>query len=85
MSFSFSFDGNPKDLRVLAQRLQELSLEIERAINENDSLKLVELHVVPEKLESGRLYFADGADWDPGSGRGVYCYDSSGPTWRLLG
>lgn len=47
--------------------------------------ELVETHNEPLKPQHGRLYFADGTDWDPGSGRGVYAYDTTGPTWRFLG
>lgn len=85
MQFNFQIQGDPKDLAALTRQLQELCGVLELTFNENESLRLVELHVEPDKVESGRLYFADGTDWDPGSGRGVYCYDSDGPTWRFLG
>lgn len=63
----------------------ELEKRVQETFEQNEVLQLVELHVVPNKLLHGRMYFADGADWDPGSGRGIYVYDSSGPTWRFLG
>lgn len=43
------------------------------------------LHVEPTKPQDGELYYADGTNWDPGSGRGAYRYDSSGPTWEFMG
>ena len=35
----------------------------------------------PERVE-GRLAFADGASWNPGAGRGLYCFE--GTAWRKL-
>lgn len=39
-------------------------------------------HVAPTKVWDGRLVIADGTDWNPGSGQGVYCYYNS--TWNKL-
>lgn len=46
-------------------------------------LKLETLHVAPTKPEEGDVVFADGTNWNPGSGRGHYGYD--GTTWNKLG
>ena len=64
---------------------EEFEKRVLQTFEENEILRLVELHEVPKKLLHGRMYFADGADWDPGSGRGCYLYDAAGPTWRFLG
>ena len=40
------------------------------------------LHVEPSKPRQGLLVFADGTDWDPGSGEGLYEYLSTG--WSKL-
>jgi hypothetical protein len=37
---------------------------------------LHETHVAPAKPREAMLRFADGTDWDPGSGRGLYQYVS---------
>jgi hypothetical protein len=34
------------------------------------------LSVEPSKPEVGQVVFADGAAWNPGSGRGLYYYDA---------
>ena len=39
-------------------------------------------HVEPERPEEGMIVIADGTDWNPGSGAGVYTYLSS--TWTKL-
>lgn len=33
-------------------------------------------HTEPDSVWDGRMVFADGTDWDPGRGRGIYYYDS---------
>lgn len=41
------------------------------------------LDVAPSKPREGMVYGADGTNWNPGSGQGVYCY--YGSAWHLLG
>lgn len=41
------------------------------------------LHMEPSKLREGMIVGADGTDWDPGSGKGVYAYYSG--AWNKLG
>lgn len=43
----------------------------------------VELHVAPTKPRTGLTVLADGTDWNPGSGAGVYTY--YGSAWHKLG
>ncbi len=57
--------------------------QIEQAFNEMDSVPLTELHVEPAKPRTGLTVLADGTDWDPGSGQGVYTY--YGAAWHKLG
>lgn len=48
-----------------------------------DFIDLQPLHVEPERLYTGLTVFADGSDWNPGSGEGVYTYYAS--AWHKLG
>lgn len=41
------------------------------------------LNAEPTKLYEGLVRGADGSDWDPGSGKGVYVYYDS--AWHKLG
>ena len=41
------------------------------------------LHKEPDKLQEGLTVLADGTDWNPGSGAGVYTY--YGAAWHKLG
>lgn len=39
------------------------------------------LHAAPEKPRVGLQVYADGTDWNPGSGEGLYVYKSGGWTF----
>lgn len=74
----------PARTEELARFLQS---EIERL---NDALEspfthqlLEKLHVEPTRLRDGFVAYADGTDWNPGSGEGVYVYYAS--AWHKLG
>ena len=45
---------------------------------------LEETHVEPAKRFTGMLRLADGTNWNPGAGRGIYWYDETGATWTKL-
>ncbi len=73
-------------LDLWGQLQKELVKSFNTTENRLDGLNsLSELNVEPVKPVDYKLYFADGTNWNPGSGRGVYCYDPVGPTWRHLG
>lgn len=40
------------------------------------------VHEEPDKPREGDLRFADGTDWDPGAGKGVYIYMSG--SWQKV-
>lgn len=42
-----------------------------------------ELHAEPSKPRLGMVVFADGTDWNPGSGAGIYHYRAG--AWQFLG
>lgn len=43
---------------------------------------LPELHVAPAKPRNGKVAYADGTNWNPGSGKGIYFYN--GTAWVPL-
>ncbi|MBF0212383.1 MAG: hypothetical protein HQM00_02325 [Magnetococcales bacterium] len=68
------------DLRAaLAWVYQQLAMVATRMREGSDTLQLTVLHRPPAKFAEGTVVFADGADWNPGSGRGMYCYEDN--TW----
>ena len=51
------------------EELQDLA----RALAEAQELAMLQvLHVEPIRLRDGMIVYADGTDWDPGSGEGFY-------------
>lgn len=46
-------------------------------------LQLPMLSVEPAKVFEGLIVFADGTEWDPGLGKGIYAYYDA--TWNKLG
>jgi len=60
-------------LRPFAEYIQkELSI-LSEAISAG-TVMLKELHVEPKKPRNGLLVLADGTDWNPGAGHGIYVY-----------
>lgn len=49
---------------------------------ETTALDLRTTHVEPKRPRDGMIVSADGTDWDPGSGAGIYAY--LGGTWTKL-
>jgi len=57
-----------------------ISNELIRVANafttESQTTTLPVLNAAPAKPQIGNVVFADGTNWNPGSGRGLYYYDS---------
>ena len=50
-----------------------------------DTFRLEETNVAPDKPRDGDIIYADGTNWNPGSGRGIYAYiDDGTPSWEKL-
>lgn len=49
---------------------------IANAIDTVDNLSLVPLAAEPTRLADGMIVYANGTDWNPGSGAGVYARES---------
>lgn len=57
---------------------------IARALQGYDLVQLNVQHREPTRPRAGMLVVADGTDWNPGSGEGLYRFTSGG-TWKYLG
>lgn len=64
---------------VLSQEFER----VEQALQNPDVFTLTELFVEPAKPRTGMTVLADGIEWDPGSGQGVYTYYAG--AWHKLG
>lgn len=71
--------ATPLTLNELTRYVQEELRQIQLAFLNIDlqTIKIVELHNEPIKPEDGLIAFADGVDWNPGAGRGLYQYKSN--------
>lgn len=71
--------GNAILERFVAEELRRIAEQFQKV----DLILLQELHVAPKKPRTGMIVLADGTDWNPGSGQGVYAYYNS--AWSKLG
>lgn len=59
-----------------------ISNELVRVSNafstQSQTTQLPVLTVAPAKPQIGQVVFADGTNWNPSAGRGLYYYDTSG-------
>lgn len=83
MPYTPSFAPSDEGLRYWIE--QELYQIVEAIVNQTNvlSIQLDTWHEEPSKPQNGMTVLADGSDWDPGSGEGVYTYYNS--TWNKLG
>jgi hypothetical protein len=57
--------------------LEQLVIELWQAVQDLQETILVPQKLEPKKLTEGLIRYADGTNWDPGSGAGLYQYLSS--------
>jgi hypothetical protein len=75
--------NNPDELPDFLR--SELS-EIQKAwISAENFLELRVLTAPPARLRPGMLIYADGVDWNPSSGEGIYRRDAANANWVFLG
>ena len=67
---------------IAAWAMREFS-KIQRVMEIAIARNVEFLNAEPDKLREGMVRGADGTNWDPGSGQGVYAYYNS--AWNKLG
>jgi hypothetical protein len=82
MSTRYSPSPVPNDIEELRRFLREEFILISIAINNLADGHLDKLHVEPSRPREGDIRYADGSDWNPGSGVGTYEY--RGSAWFKL-
>jgi hypothetical protein len=75
----YPYPGEKSDTYVYDQMIGVEKAFVEPA----EFLALVQLNVAPVKPLVGMICLADGVNWNPSSGAGVYCYHSG--QWNKLG
>lgn len=77
------YQRQPPPLEYDPKYVGEELNKLEQAFGEQDFIRLVELNVAPVRPRSGLVVFADGTNWNPGSGQGAYIYYAG--VWNKLG
>ena len=77
--------ANPQDWEALKRYIEEELRQIALTFKHLDSetMTLAELHVAPIKPQEGICAYADGTDWNPGAGTGLYQYRNG--SWVKVG
>lgn len=72
---------SPADLPAF---LSQEMLNLQKALSGPEDIRMYNvLHAPPEKTIRGMDVYADGVDWNPGSGEGRYYFN--GTVWKFLG
>lgn len=80
---AFEVEPLPQDAGMLSEYLRRQLELIAANFKMVSGIQLEELHAEPAKPRTGVIILADGTNWDPGSGQGVYAYYAS--AWHKLG
>lgn len=67
-------------VEYLNRELHRLAGELNKALNQ----QMIVYNEEPDRPRDG-LYYADGTNWNPGSGRGLYRYDEVSSTFTFIG
>lgn len=73
----------PQDPAQLPMFLEGELARIWTAVSVLAAGHMAKTHVAPEKPRDGDIRYADGTDWDPGTGEGAYIYYNA--TWNKMG
>jgi len=77
-----SFLPSSTSATTVADLRNWISNELVRVSNafttSSQTTTLLVLTAAPAKPQIGQIVFADGSNWNPGSGRGLYYYDTGG-------
>ena len=73
----------PDDAKQLQPFLRDQLEQVAGSLNTLADGQLDASTVAPSKPRSGMIRYADGTDWNPGSGEGFYGY--YGGAWHFLG
>lgn len=86
-SFRFS-EGDPgsiSDVAGLLRYVRDLENRCALAFTALAAMKLERQYAPPARPRDGCLFLADGTDWNPGSGEGIYRYNGPTATYAFIG
>lgn len=73
----------PQDAQLLSAFLANELRDLANALQAGLVREVEFLHVAPARPREGMVRGADGTDWNPGAGQGVYVYYNA--AWNKLG
>jgi hypothetical protein len=66
-------------------QLREELARLQRALNDaQPEQRLKVLHEAPSRVFAGMIVYADGADWNPGNGTGMYVRNEANTKWESI-
>jgi len=80
---AFNIGNLPREADEVPQYLAQVMPALAGVIEALRRGSLEELNTAPDRVYTGLVVLADGTNWNPGSGQGVYCYYNS--AWNYLG
>lgn len=83
MSSRYTPTPVPDNIEDLKQFLQEEFKSVSNASNNQADGHADKVYVEPPKPRTGDKRYADGTNWNPGQGEGLYYFD--GTVWKLYG
>lgn len=76
----------PSDPAQLPGFLRAETQSIQKAANSKvPHIAMEILHAAPERVFAGMVLIADGTDWNPGAGAGMYRRNEANTAWVHLG
>lgn len=87
MTVKYRAEAPPKSEKGMGDYLETQFSEVEAAIESSqvpDVVEFEELNREPERPRNGMMFFADGTNFNPGSGRGLYVYNGNTGAWVQL-
>lgn len=86
MSTTYRTGDVPDSADALIAFLREELSRLQQALNGAQPFAEIQVaHAEPKKLRAGIVAYADGADWNPGSGEGLYRRDKANANWVYIG
>ena len=76
----------PDDPKDLSQFLRDELARLQKTLSDAQGAVTLEvLHAEPTRIWAGMYVNADGTDWNPGSGEGLYRRDQTNASWVFVG
>lgn len=83
---NYSPSTPPNDPAQLPLYIQQELLRIKQAMDSAQPfIRLQIIHSAPERVFAGMFIYADGTDYDPGSGVGLYRRNEANNAWVFIG